>query len=76
MSITTIYTVSGMTGRHCVQSVTAEISALPVVDTVLVDLPTGVVTVTSAGTLDPGAVRAAVNEAGYHIADPASADAA
>jgi copper chaperone len=69
MTTTTTYTVSGMACGHCVQSVTDEFSVLPGVDTVLIDLPSGAVTVTSAGSLDPGAVRAAVDEAGYHLAD-------
>jgi copper chaperone len=33
-----------------------------------VDLPTGAVTVTSSRPVDPGAVRAAVSEAGYRLA--------
>ena len=75
MSTTETYTVSVMTCGHCVQSVTAGFTALRGVATVVVDLPTGTVTVTSAGPLDPGAVRVAVEEAGYRLAALASADA-
>lgn len=59
------YTVTGMTCVHCVASVTEEISEL---ESVEVDLPTGAVTVTSSQPLDPAAVRAAVEEAGYSVA--------
>ncbi|MEV4706018.1 cation transporter [Actinoplanes sp. NPDC049316] len=69
MAVTTTYTVTGMTCNHCVQAVTSELSALPGVDAVQVDLPTGAVTVTSAEPLAEDAVRAAVDEAGYELAD-------
>ncbi len=60
-------TVTGMTCEHCVASVTEEISEIPGVEAVQVDLPTGAVTVTSNQPLDPAAVRAAVEEAGYQV---------
>ncbi|WP_405098483.1 heavy-metal-associated domain-containing protein [Micromonospora sp. NBC_01412] len=63
----TIYTVSGMTCSHCVNSVQAEVSQLAGVTEVLVDLTSGAVTVTSDGPLDETAVRAAVDEAGYTL---------
>ena len=66
-SITSQYTVTGMTCGHCVSSVTEEVGALDGVHSVDVDLPTGLVTVTSAGALDREAVRAAVIEAGYEL---------
>jgi copper chaperone CopZ len=69
MSVTSTYTVSGMTCSHCVQAVTSELSGLPGVDTVQVDLGTGAVTVTSEAPLSADAVRAAVDEAGYELAD-------
>ena len=62
---TTTYTVSGMTCEHCVASVTEELSELDGVSAVAVDLGRGAVTVTSAGPLDAGQVREAVEEAGY-----------
>jgi copper chaperone CopZ len=68
MSVTTTYTVTGMTCGHCVQAVTGELSALPGVDDVQVDLGTGAVTVTSEAPLSADAVRAAVDEAGYELA--------
>ena len=69
MSVTSTYTVTGMTCSHCVQAVTSELSGLPGVDTVQVDLGTGAVTVTSEAPLSADAVRAAVDEAGYELAD-------
>jgi copper chaperone CopZ len=69
MSVTSTYTVSGMTCSHCVQAVTGELSGLPGVDAVQVDLGTGAVTVTSEAPLSADAVRAAVDEAGYELAD-------
>lgn len=64
---TQTYTVTGMTCDHCVASVTEEISELDFVDAVEVDLATGSVAVTSSQPLDPAAVRAAVEEAGYTV---------
>ncbi|MFD6261597.1 heavy-metal-associated domain-containing protein [Micromonospora chalcea] len=61
------YQVSGMTCGHCVKSVSTELSALPGVTDVQVDLATGRVTVTSQNPLDADAVRAAVDEAGYDL---------
>jgi copper chaperone CopZ len=68
MSVTATYNVTGMTCGHCVQAVTTELSALPGVDGVRVDLGTGAVTVTSAAPLAEDDVRAAVDEAGYELA--------
>jgi copper chaperone CopZ len=68
MAVTTTYTVTGMTCGHCAQAVTGELSALPGVDDVQVDVATGAVTVTSATPLDTEQVRAAVDEAGYELA--------
>ena len=65
---TSTYTVTGMTCGHCVASVTEEISEIDGVREVAVDLPTGLVTVTSDGPVDPADVRAAVEEAGYQLA--------
>ncbi len=62
------YTVIGMTCEHCVASVTEEISEIDGVTAVAVDLPTGAVTVTSTGTVDPDRIDTAVHEAGYRLA--------
>ena len=65
---TATYTVVGMTCGHCVTAVTEEVSAVPGVTGVDVDLSTGGVTVTSADPVDEDAVRVAVEEAGYEVA--------
>jgi len=68
MSETTTWTVTGMTCGHCAASVTEEISEIAGVEDVAVVVETGAVTVTSAAPLDPAAVQAAVEEAGYSLA--------
>lgn len=66
---TSTYAVEGMTCDHCVKAVSAEVSKVPGVTDVAVDLPTGQVTVTADPDPDPAAVRAAVEEAGYEVRD-------
>ena len=67
---TTTYTVSGMSCQHCVDAVTAELGRIAGVEQVQVDLPAGSVEVISAEPLELDQVRAAVDEAGYDLADP------
>ncbi|MFB9238869.1 heavy-metal-associated domain-containing protein [Plantactinospora siamensis] len=67
--VTNSFTVRGMTCEHCVRAVSGEIGALPGVRDVQVDLANGRVAVTSEAPLDPAAVRDAVDEAGYELAD-------
>jgi copper chaperone len=67
MEQTTAYTVVGMTCGHCVASVTEEVSAVPGVTAVDVDLSSGRLTVT--GTAAADAVDAAVTEAGFALAN-------
>ena len=67
---TATYTVTGMTCGHCVASVTEEVTEVPGVTAVDVELASGAVTVTSEQPLDDDAVRAAVEEAGYKLAEP------
>jgi copper chaperone CopZ len=66
---TTTYTITGMTCEHCVRAVDSELRQLPGVNDVSVDLGAGTATVTSDLALDPQAVRAAVDEAGYELVD-------
>ena len=65
---TATYTVVGMTCGHCVTAVTEEVSAVPGVTDVDVDLASGGLTVTSDAPVEETAVRAAVEEAGYEVA--------
>jgi len=63
------YTIKGMTCAHCVNAVSGELSRLPGVTGVEVDLAGGTATVTSNTPLDPRAVRDAVDEAGYELVE-------
>ena len=58
------FTVPGMTCEHCVRAVNAEITKVPGVDDVSVDLETKAVVV-HGGDVNREAVWAAVAEAGY-----------
>ncbi|MBB5996924.1 copper ion binding protein [Streptomonospora salina] len=66
MSATAI-TVKGMTCEHCVTAVTEEVSALPGVTSVQVDLGSGRVDVESRSPLSGEQLDAAIDEAGYEI---------
>ena len=61
------YTVRGMTCEHCVASVREEVREITGVEAVAVDLTTGGLDV--RGEVSPDQVRAAVEEAGYELAD-------
>jgi copper chaperone len=63
------FTVSGMTCQHCVASVTEEVTELPGVSEVDVDLATGRLHV--VGDVTAEQVEAAVAEAGSYTAQPA-----
>jgi copper chaperone CopZ len=64
---TSTFTVTGMTCGHCVRSVTEEVSEIPGVLDVQVDLDTGRLTVSSSTPLPESVVRGAVEEAGYQL---------
>jgi copper chaperone CopZ len=66
------YTVSGMSCGHCAQSVTEEITALPGVTEVDVDVQAGRVVARADVALADEAVRAAVEEAGFTYVGVAS----
>lgn len=66
------FQVAGMTCSHCVASVTEELTAIDGVERVSVDLNVGGVsrvTVHSTVPVEIAAVQAAVEEAGYALAD-------
>ncbi|GAB2507500.1 heavy-metal-associated domain-containing protein [Paramicrobacterium agarici] len=65
---TTDFTVTGMTCEHCVRSVSEEVSEVAGVTSVDVDLASGRLTVTADQPVSAEGVRAAVEEAGYHLA--------
>lgn len=65
---TNTYTVTGMTCGHCVGSVQSEVSQIPGVTDVQVDLSSGQVTVTSEAPIAIETLRASIDEAGYELA--------
>lgn len=67
---TTTIAITGMTCGHCVSAVADELSALPGVETVDVELVKGgtsTATISSAAPLDAGSIGDAVAEAGYTV---------
>ncbi|WP_328407966.1 heavy-metal-associated domain-containing protein [Nocardia sp. NBC_00403] len=64
---TVTVTVTGMTCGCCVNSVSKEVGKISGVTAVDVDLATGRVTVDSAAPVEPGAIAAAVDKAGYQV---------
>jgi copper chaperone len=64
---TQIFTVTGMHCDHCVGAVTAEVSKLPGVRSVDVDLSSGSVTVTADREVGESEMAVAVDEAGYEL---------
>jgi copper chaperone len=66
MSETLTLTVPGMHCGHCEASVKEEVSVVPGVESVVVDLDSKLVTV-SGQELDETALRAAIEEAGYDV---------
>lgn len=67
MSTTTI-TVAGMSCGGCASSVRAELTAIPGIVDVAIDLSNGTVTIDSDAPMDTGVIRTAVQEAGYQLA--------
>jgi len=61
------YSVPDMSCDHCKQAVTSELLAVDGVSSVDVDLTTKLVTVRGV-RLDDGALRAAIDDAGYEAA--------
>jgi copper ion binding protein len=64
---TTTWTVQGMTCQHCVNAVTAEVSALDGVTAVDVDLENGQITVSSDTEIEVADLASAIDEAGYTL---------
>lgn len=67
MSESVIYRVPDMTCAHCKTAVTQELTDVPGVERVAVDLDTKLVEITGHDLNDP-ALRAAIDEAGYEVA--------
>jgi copper chaperone len=67
---TTTISITGMTCGHCVSAVRSELSQLPGVEQVDVDLVNGgtsTATISSSGPLDAASIGEAVAEAGYTV---------
>jgi len=64
MPTTATFTVPGMSCEHCKAAVTEELSEVPGVESVNVDLQSKLVSVSGADLQD-SALRAAIEEAGY-----------
>jgi copper ion binding protein len=64
---TSTYRVTGMSCQHCVNAITSEVTGVPGVTAVAVDLEAGTVSITGEA-LDDAAIRAAIDEAGYEVA--------
>ena len=60
------YAVEGMSCQHCIDAITSEVTKVPGVTSVAVELAERTVTVTGDGIDDAG-VRAAIDEAGYEV---------
>ena len=65
MMDTLTYSVPGMTCGHCKASIESEVTKVDGVTAVTVDLVAKTVTVTGSG--DDGAIRAAIDEAGFDV---------
>jgi copper chaperone len=65
---TRIYSVPGVSCEHCRTAITQEVTAVAGVESVVVDLDGKIVSVGGAD-VDDAAVRAAIDEAGYDVAD-------
>jgi copper chaperone CopZ len=71
--MTQTFLVQGMSCDHCVGAVTAEITKLPRVERVDVDLASGHVTVVAKAPLSEADIAAAVDEAGYELVHESAA---
>jgi copper chaperone CopZ len=63
--MTRVYRVPGISCDHCKHAIEGEVGQVPDVDQVVVDVERRSVTV--VGEADDGAVRAAIDEAGYDV---------
>ena len=64
---TAMYRVPGMTCGHCTHAVESAVASVPGVESVAADLESKLVTVVG-DPLDDGALRAAIEDAGYEAA--------
>jgi copper chaperone len=72
MTLRSSFAVAGMTCGHCVSAVTSELSKIPGVSEVEVDLASGTVVLASEAPVPVEAVASAVDEAGYQLVGTAN----
>ncbi|MFJ2784507.1 MULTISPECIES: heavy-metal-associated domain-containing protein [unclassified Streptomyces] len=65
---TTTYKVAGVNSGHCKAIVSGALRELDAVDTVHIEISTGLVTVNSSGPLDDKLIENTVEDAGYDYA--------
>src|SRR5688572_31188080 len=63
----TTFSVADLECAHCRRAITEEVTAVPGVDSVTVDLAAGTVTVTASVPLDRADITAALEEAGHRL---------
>ncbi|MDI3341209.1 MAG: heavy-metal-associated domain-containing protein [Sphaerobacter sp.] len=67
------YRVPDVSCEHCVAAITQELTKIPGVETVQVDLGSKLVTVEAADSVTDAQLRAGIEQAGYDIAgEPAA----
>ena len=71
MTETITYSVPGVSCEHCRTAITGEVGVVAGVESVEVDLDGKIVTVRGEA-LDDAALRAAIDEAGYDVAETAA----
>jgi copper chaperone CopZ len=64
---TTTFQVRGMTCAHCEHAVVSSVSRLDGVQSVTVDLPTGLVTIAVDRPTDRAGIAAAIDDAGHTL---------
>ena len=63
-----VYRVPDVSCEHCINAITRELTQIPGVQVVDVNLETKLVTVKADDSVSDGALRAGIEEAGYDIA--------
>lgn len=64
------FEITGMTCDHCRRAVTEEVSHIAAVDSVVVDVAAGTVSLIAREPIRRSVLAAAVDEAGYMLGDP------
>jgi copper chaperone len=65
------YLVPDISCEHCVRAITTELSTIPGLEVVRVDIPSKQVVVRHPESVDEDQIRAGIEEAGYEVATSA-----